>query len=354
MRTITVNASTKYDIIIEKGLLNRCGELILAVKKPCVAAVVSDDIVDRLYGDIVAKSLTKAGFKVVKFVFANGEQSKNIDTYTKILDFFAQNNLTRTDIAVALGGGVVGDLTGFAAATFLRGIDFVQLPTTMLAAVDSSVGGKTGVDVPAGKNLVGAFHQPKLVLCDTATMDTLPDQVFADGIVEAIKSGIIGDKGLFELLLQGNSRANAEQIIEAAVRVKAQIVENDEYESGDRRLLNLGHTFGHAIELLSNFGITHGSAVAQGMVIAANMAHNLGIATEDVAKETKAAFFTNNIDFSCNYSAKQIADAAMTDKKRQGKELILVLPTAVGNCIQYKIKAQALESLIAPCLANGE
>ena len=354
MRTITVNASKRYDILIEKGLLARCGELIADVKKPCTAAIVTDDIVDGFYGNIVAKSLNQAGFAVTKFVFVNGEKSKNIETYTQILDFFTQSNLTRTDIAIALGGGVVGDLTGFAAATYLRGIDFVQLPTTMLAAVDSSVGGKTGVDLPSGKNLVGAFHQPRLVLCDTATMDTLPDEVFADGVVEAIKSGIIGDRELFELLSEGKTRENIEQIIEAAVRVKAQIVESDEFESGDRRLLNLGHTFGHAIELLSNFGITHGAAVAQGMVIAAQIAQNLGLATDDITTKTKAALNANNIKFSCNYSAKQIAAAAMSDKKRQGQELVLVLPTAIGHCVQYKIKAEILESLIALCFNQGE
>ena len=350
MRTITVNASKRYEIIIEKGLLEKAGELIADVKKPCAAAIVTDDIVDGLYGDIVAGSLAKAGFTVTKFVFLNGEKSKNIETYISVLEFFAKSSLTRSDIAVALGGGVVGDITGFAAATYLRGIDFVQLPTTMLAAVDSSVGGKTGVDLPSGKNLVGAFHQPSLVLCDTAATKTLPDIIFADGVVEAIKSGIIGDKGLFELISEGNARANVAQIIEAAVRVKANIVEGDEFESGDRRLLNLGHTFGHAIELLSDFGITHGAAVAQGMVIAAKIAQNLGIATENVASKTKAAFEANNIDYRCAFTAKQIAQAAMTDKKRQGQNLVLVLPKSIGHCVQYKIRAEELEGLIAPCL----
>ena len=204
MKTIRINASKKYDVLISRGILKQIGGIISEIKKPCIAAIICDDTVNKLYADTIESSLRQSRFQTIKYVFPHGELSKNTKTYIDILEFFAQNGVTRSDIVIASGGGVCGDLAGFAAATYLRGIDYVQMPTTLLAAIDSSVGGKTGIDLSAGKNLVGAFRQPLLVGCDLDTFDTLPPETYADGISEAIKYGAIADKKLFKTLQSGS------------------------------------------------------------------------------------------------------------------------------------------------------
>lgn len=347
MINIEVSASRKYTVSIGEGLLNNVGEMVAKIKKPCNTVIVTDDIVDKLYSDTVIKSLENSGFKVQKFVFPNGEQSKNIDTYTKILGFFANAQLTRTDLAVALGGGVVGDMTGFAAATFLRGIDFVQLPTTLLAAVDSSVGGKTGIDLAEGKNLVGAFHQPIAVICDTDTLKTLSPDIYSAGIAEAIKSGIIRDKKLFELIESGKTQDKINEIISGSVSIKRDIVEADEHEVGERKLLNLGHTIGHAIEKVSNFEVSHGHAVAIGMVIAARIAEKTNFATEPCVDRIMKALKNNALLTECKYTAHELVSAALADKKRSGGNITLILPRQIGCCAQMTIPVSMLEETMA-------
>ena len=213
MKTVTVSASRRYDILIERGLLRRAGELVRGVTNAGTVMLVSDDSVWPLYGETVQKSLAAAGFSVCRFVFPHGESSKCAKTYLALLDALCENQLTRADAALALGGGVVGDLTGFAASTYLRGIGFIQIPTTLLAMVDSSVGGKTAIDLPEGKNLVGAFHQPRLVLADPKTLSTLPDAYFTDGMGEVIKYGCIADAALFDKLEQGQVIDHLEETI---------------------------------------------------------------------------------------------------------------------------------------------
>jgi 3-dehydroquinate synthase len=210
MKKVTVNASRVYDILIEKGILDSAGQLASEVIKPCAAAILTDSNVAPLYADRLERSLASAGFRTVRYVISAGEESKSAENYMAFLSFMAQNKITRSDCIFALGGGVVGDLAGFCAATYLRGIRFVQIPTTLLAMVDSSVGGKTAIDIPEGKNLVGAFYQPSLVLCDPSTLDTLPDCIFADGCAEVIKYGIINDKKLFEKLQDSPLKAIAD------------------------------------------------------------------------------------------------------------------------------------------------
>ena len=219
MKTIKVQASVEYDVIIDSGILCRTGELSLPVCGVCSACIVTDDTVDALYSGVVEDSLKKSGFRVVKFVIPHGEASKSTASLVALLEFLAESKLTRSDCIFALGGGVVGDLAGFAAAVYLRGIKFIQIPTTLLAAVDSSVGGKTAVDLVAGKNLAGAFHQPSLVICDYDTLDTLTPEIFADGCAEVIKYGIINDRPLFDLL-SGGIRENIEDIIAACVDIR--------------------------------------------------------------------------------------------------------------------------------------
>ena len=273
MKTITVHASQTYDIFIENGLLDACGTILKQTTKAQKAAIITDDTVEALYGARVRASLEKEGFEVIQFVFPHGELSKCSATLNQIYDFLCENSMTRTDCLVALGGGVVGDITGFAAATFLRGMDFVQIPTTLLAQVDSSVGGKTAIDLPGGKNLVGAFKQPVCVICDPRTLDTLPPEIFSDGMGEVIKYGMIRDAALFDLVAahtQESISAVLEEVIAACIAIKRDVVEADEFDTGERMILNYGHTLGHAIESYYHYETySHGSAVAAGMCMMA-------------------------------------------------------------------------------------
>ena len=267
---IRVTASGSYDIIICRNELDQVGHAVKEVIKKGKIAILTDDKVDKLYGEVVIDSLLRSGFKCDKFVIINGESSKNMGCLTDFVNFLASKQITRDDAVLALGGGVVGDIAGFAAAIFLRGIKYIQVPTTLLAAVDSSVGGKTAVDISAGKNLVGSFHQPSLVYCDISTLDTLEPDIMRDGFAEVIKYGIIMDKNLFQKVLEPPVK-NLKEVITRCVEIKCNVVNADEFDKGARQLLNFGHTVGHAIELLSDFSISHGSAVAAGMVRAAKI-----------------------------------------------------------------------------------
>ena len=261
IKKINVKTSTNYDVIIGKNILKDSGEIISSVLPKCKIALITDDIVDSLYADIVQTSLEKEGYQVEKFIFPNGEKSKNLFTFGEILNFLAENEFTRTDAVVALGGGVVGDMSGFAAATFLRGIKYVQIPTTLLAQIDSSVGGKTAIDLESGKNLVGAFCQPLVVICDVSIIDNLPLDTFIGGMGELAKYAVL-DKKVFDELNKSNF--DMEKLIYLSIDYKRMIVEQDEFEGGKRRLLNLGHTPAHGIERLSEYKIPHGRAVASG------------------------------------------------------------------------------------------
>lgn len=345
MKTIKVKASVEYDVIIDGGILSRTGELSLSVTKPCKACIVTDDTVDALYSATVESSLERAGFSTVKFVIKHGEASKNTDSLISLLEFLAQNKLTRSDCIFALGGGVVGDLAGFAAAVYLRGIKFIQLPTTLLAAVDSSVGGKTAVDLAAGKNLMGAFHQPSLVICDYKTLDTLPPEIFADGCAEVIKYGIINDRELFDLLNEGIGE-NIEEIIATCVLNKSRIVAEDEFDTGVRQLLNLGHTVGHAIEAVSHFGISHGSAVSMGMVIVTRAAVAEGLCSEKDLEDIISTLKSASLPVDCPYSPDELVDTALGDKKRFGDTIMLVVPYSIGDSRLYKIGVGELKRFI--------
>ena len=258
MISIDVKTSKAYQVHIGSGLLSQLGQRLRDVCQAQKAVIVSDTNVFPLYGEIAFKSLENAGFQVLSFVFPAGEESKNAATYLQLLNFLAESQVTRSDCLVALGGGVVGDLTGFAAATYLRGIAYVQVPTTLLAAVDSSVGGKTAIDLPAGKNLVGAFCQPKMVLCDPDTLKTLPEDIFRDGCAEVIKYGVLYDPKLFEELTERGLSFPRETVIARCVELKRNVVMEDEFDTGSRMKLNFGHTIGHGVEAKSNFAVSHG------------------------------------------------------------------------------------------------
>ena len=343
MTTVDVNASTKYSVHIGKGLLKSSGELISQVITPCKAAIISDDKVLPLYGKTVRESLENNGFRVVEYAFPNGEASKNISTYAQILEFLAASKLSRSDIIVALGGGVVGDMAGFCAATYQRGIRFVQIPTTILAACDSSVGGKTAVDLEAGKNLAGAFHQPSIVVCDTNTFKTLDKRQVSCGFAEIIKYGVICDESLFEKL--SDMPADIEDILSVCVSIKRDIVERDEKESGERKLLNLGHTLGHAIEKHSSFSLTHGEAVAIGMVMISKISETLGIGENVTARLVP---LLEKYSLPCHYdiSGEDLFYLAAGDKKVDASAITLVLPEKIGKCRLEKYSLSGFSKIL--------
>ncbi len=353
MEKVQVNASVKYEVLIGGGLLDTCGGLIKNVANPQVLAVITDDTVNGLYGERVVKSLNNSGFKVVKYVFPHGEESKSAENFVNILEFLAENHLTRSDMIVALGGGVVGDIAGFCASAYLRGIKFIQIPTTLLAAVDSSVGGKTAINLKAGKNLAGAFHQPSLVICDTDTFSTLPQDIYSCGVAEAIKYGVITDENLFAEML-GDYRKNIDKTVARCIEIKSRIVEEDEFDTGTRQLLNLGHTIGHAVEKCSNFAISHGHGVAIGMVIVARGTEKMGVCPKGTAQAIISALKKCDLPTECPYSAGELLSVALSDKKRSGSYITLVLPEKIGKCILKKIPTDSLEDFIEKGLLKNE
>ena len=341
--TIHVEASRSYDILIGRGILAGLGGFIRPLLGDCRLAVLTDSNVDALYGDDIMEYLSAAGYNACKYVIPAGEASKCADNLLAFLNFMAGAQLTRSDAVIAFGGGVVGDLGGLSASLYLRGVKYVQVPTTLLAAVDSSVGGKTAIDIPAGKNLVGSFYQPSLVCCDTALMDTLPKDIYRDGCAEVIKYGMILDAELYKTL--HTLPFDREEVVARCVEIKRDVVQQDEFDNGIRGLLNFGHTFGHAIEKLSNFGVSHGEAVAKGMVIAARIAPLCGLC--DVADELSALLAQYGFDITCPYSANEVYDALLTDKKRRGGKISVVLPRSVGDCTLVTLPVEEVGVLLS-------
>lgn len=335
MHSIRVNASACYDILLGPGLLLRAGEHLRAVHAPCRAAIVTDENVYALYGEALGASLQRAGFSPFFVRFPGGEEHKNLETLGSVLGAFAENGLTRGDLAVALGGGVTGDLAGFAAAVYERGMPFTQVPTTLLCAVDASVGGKTAVDLPQGKNLAGAFHQPALVLCDTEILERLPEDILRQGMAEVVKYAVLRGAGLPEMILSGAWRHRMEEMTAACVKIKREYVQADERDEGERQYLNLGHTFGHPIEVLSNYRVSHGEAVAMGLMMAARAAD---METEPLERLLSAC----GLKWECPYPAAELARVALSDKKRRGDTVTLVLPHGIGDCELRKVPAGEL------------
>lgn len=340
MKTVTVNASKEYEIRISSGLLATLGEAAKQLGKAEKVCIVSDSTVWNLYGETARNSLLSAGFNVTSFVFPAGEAQKNGTTLLELLSYLAQSQLTRSDLIVALGGGVVGDLAGFAAAIYLRGIRFIQVPTTLLAAVDSSVGGKTAIDLPEGKNLVGAFWQPSLVICDTDTLRTLPEDIFQDGCAEVIKYGILYDPDLFSTLEQSGMAFDGEAVIARCVELKRDVVMEDEFDTGARMKLNLGHTIGHGVEAKSNFSISHGKAVAIGMAIVSRAS-----ACPD-SERIISLLHKFSLPVCTDFSVEDLYIHALSDKKRSGSTVNLIIPQTIGNCTITPMKVEQIKSFI--------
>lgn len=347
MNTITVKTSPSYNIEIGSGLLTTCGEQIAKVHAPCRAAILTDDIVDSLYAKTAENSLHAAGFTVSKFVFPHGEPSKSLQTALEAFEFLTQQGITRSDLIVALGGGVVGDLAGFVAATYLRGIDFVQIPTTFLAAIDSSVGGKTAVDIPSGKNLVGVFWQPRLVICDIETLSTLSEEIFSEGTAEAIKYGAILDENLYRLLASGKLHDHLEEVICRCVDLKRMLVEEDERDTGLRQLLNFGHTLGHPVETLSGYTVPHGRAVAIGMAFITKASESLGLTPAGTTADLLNVLHTYHLPVTFDATVHELCEVALGDKKRHGDSLSFVILEQIGHAVLHPVPVQQLEEYVS-------
>ena len=340
----------EYDIVIGKGILKNAADYILSArKKPSKIMVVTDENVAELYADAVCNSLKEIA-EVKLVVLPAGETTKSLSYLSDLYDEAFSFGMTRSDLAVALGGGVIGDLTGFFASTLLRGIDVVQIPTTLLSQVDSSVGGKTAIDVSWGKNLVGAFYQPKLVIADTKTLTTLPDSEFSSGLAEVIKYGCIWDKDLFNKINVSENRDGLMEIIDEIVftccDIKRQVVEQDEHDLSLRMILNFGHTAGHIVEKAYNYeGYTHGEAVAFGMIIAARLGEHLGISkagTEDIIKNTIEKF---NLPCNITVSDEDLSGIAL-DKKTSGSKISVILLERIGKYKIHKMEICEYVSLL--------
>lgn len=353
MQTITVNASRTYEVRIGSGLLAQTGALSAPLIKGRDAVIVSDSNVWPLYGRTVQASLEEAGFRVDYFVFPAGETSKTPQTLLALLTFLAQKGLTRADGVFALGGGVTGDMAGLAAALYQRGVPCVQLPTSLLSVVDSSVGGKTAVDLPEGKNLVGTFTQPHLVLCDTDTLATLPAAVYAEGWAEIIKYGMIRSRKLLDFLTENPAGTDIEWVIAHCVAIKRDVVAADERENDLRQILNFGHTIGHAIERCGGYRYFHGDGVAMGMAIMTRACVRMGKCPPECWTVLETLLDKYHLPKTCDMRAEDLLEAARSDKKRRGEAITLIEPSEVlGGCVlnktDYKALAQVLELGMEP------
>lgn len=330
------------EIYIETGLLQRAGEEILKVFSPSRVHIVTDSTVAPLYLDALAQQFT---LPVSTTVIPAGEEHKRLSTVEGIYHDLLAAGMTRKDLIIALGGGVVGDITGFTAATFLRGVSLCQIPTTLLAQVDSSVGGKTGVDLAEGKNLVGAFYQPRLVLIDPAVLQTLPDATFADGMAEVIKYGYIANPTILDMVSQPDYKARIEDVIYECVKIKRDVVAIDEHDTGLRMILNFGHTVGHAAEKLGNYtDLTHGQAVAIGMVAALRLGAMRG--DPDLSAELIALLQKIGLPTELAYDREAIYGALLSDKKKFGGTVNFILVREPGRAEITPIEAEALHDYI--------
>lgn len=354
---IQIKASTPYEVQIGPEVMDEIGRRLrehFSDRLPQRVALFTDSNVNEIYGNRVQLLMELDSFEVHRFVFHAGEASKNLGCIAALYDFLAERQFTRADVIVALGGGVTGDMAGFGAATYLRGIPFVQIPTSLLAAIDSSVGGKTGINLHAGKNLVGAFWQPAFVLCDTNAMTTLTPATFAEGMAEAIKTGAIRDKSLFDFIADSdfsNSKeqdhqARLQELIGRCIAIKGTVVEQDEREGGLRRILNFGHTLGHAIEAYYDYKIQHGNAVAIGMVEITRLAEERGLTESGTTVTLRKVLTEKGLPTSCDAPLSKLWEIARGDKKAEGDKLHLILLHNIGSCYVHPVTLAELEGWV--------
>lgn len=346
MQRIKVKASINYEVVIGKDLLKKAGAEIAKVIAPCKVLIVSDDKVAPKYMQTVSKSMTDEGFCVYTYVLKHGEKSKSADNFFKLQNFLAENDFTRTDMMIALGGGVVGDLTGFVASTFLRGIRYVQMPTTLLAGIDSSVGGKTAIDLKSGKNLVGTFYQPSKVIFDVKTLESLPEKEYLNGLGEGVKYAIMDGGEIYELVKDGLNHEKLERFCALCVKSKKAVVEKDEKEGGYRRILNLGHTIAHAIEKLSDYTIPHGKCVAMGLKAIADVSLKNGWLEVTDSVLIEKMLRNNGLMTPPPYKVEDMIEVIRRDKKMNGDTITIVVINKIGKCDFVDVKIDRLKKYL--------
>lgn len=340
-----------YPIYIGRGILGRLGEEIKQIYYNKKIAVVTDENVDKFYGQKVKDTLEKSGFQVFKIVVKPGEKSKSIEELVNLYNNILDAEITRGDLIIALGGGVIGDLTGFAASTLLRGIPYIQIPTSLLAQIDSSIGGKVAVDLPRGKNLVGNFYHPQAVFIDPDVLDTLDKRFFYDGMAEVIKYGCIKNKELFYKLMEYDEKGileNIEDIIYTCCCIKKEVVEKDEKDNHDRMILNFGHTLGHAIEKYYNFEkYTHGEAVALGMYIITKKSEEMNLTKKGTAELIGKVLSKHNLQHEIYLEdSESILKSISLDKKSKGEFIDIILLKDIGESFIHKIRKGEMSSFI--------
>jgi 3-dehydroquinate synthase len=339
MKRIKVNTQTPYEVIVGEGAINHLAPFVMdTFSNAANIAIVADSNVEPLYADKIERLLTPSAKRIERISFKAGEKSKTLETYALLLSALASFRFSRKDIIIALGGGVTGDLAGFAASSYMRGIDFIQIPTSLLAMVDSSVGGKTGVNLDEGKNLAGAFHQPRAVFCDTSFLKTLPEIWRIDAMGEVLKYAVLADPKLFSRLENAPTAEITEDEIARCISIKRDIVEIDEKESGERKLLNLGHTYAHAIEKESDFSISHGRAVATGIALASQKAFSLGLLSKTDLNRIISLVEKMGYKSASPFDENSLLKSMLIDKKAENGEIDFVLPTGIGKCTVKRIK----------------
>ena len=342
MSIININCSKNYNIHITNDLINHLKQYLINLNIGESILVISDDIVFDKYGKTVIEQLNN-DYIVKSFVFEHGESSKNISNLLAIISFLADNNYKRNDSIIALGGGVVGDISGLASSLYMRGINFIQIPTTLLAMVDASVGGKTAIDIKQGKNMVGTFYQPRIVLCDPDIIKNLPKDIFNEGMAEVIKYNIINNNSIISYINNNVLFDKLNEIIETCIKIKAEIVNNDEFETkGLRRCLNAGHTFGHSLEKASNYSISHGNAVGTGLIYESLISCELGLCNVETVEIIKKAIIKYDLLIDFDYSFDQLINNMKMDKKNTDSKISFIMPVKLGEYVDYKINKSDL------------
>ncbi|TET26403.1 MAG: 3-dehydroquinate synthase [Dehalococcoidia bacterium] len=354
MKKVRLRLSSSYDVHIGPGMLTQTGHWLMESGLSDRAVIITNPIVKELYGEALEQNLAREGFEAVTLQVPDGEEQKSLDTATSLYHELSKCYAERTTPIIALGGGVIGDLAGFVAATYLRGVPLVQIPTTLLAQVDSSIGGKVAVNHDQLKNKIGAFYQPKLVISDISTLKTLPDKEFANGLAEVIKSAVVWDREFFTYLemnldsLKALSDRELEEAVFRSVKIKAEVVEKDEKDLGLRSILNYGHTIGHAIETAADFGIGHGEAIAIGMIAAARISNRMGIL--DIKELNRLTDFIRRADLMIEtprLALERIIQAVRHDKKVMAGKIRFVLPKAIGDVfITDKVEPSLMEQVL--------
>ena len=343
MKTVTISTMKPYDILIEEGILDSLPKIIEdKFPSPRKICIITDSKEGSKYSDKILKEIQRANFDAFKIVFPAGEHSKNLATYGNIMEAMADEGITRSDILLAIGGSDVQDIAGFAAGTYMRGIDYIAVPTTLMAIIDSSIGGKTGINLPDGKNLSGMFYPPSMVVADPLVLENLSEDQITDGMVEALKAAIISDSSLVNQILA----RNYEYIIDRCISIKKTLVEVDEKDIGLRQLLSFGHTIGYSIEKLTSYGMSHGRAVAKGLVAEARAAFAMGYCKTDISQELARILNEFGIDTSLNYDPDELYRHAMVDKKIRDGSISIVVPDVIGKCTVKRISLFELKQFI--------